>query len=72
MITGGFFYDPAEDDPVTADGLINFQQIGNDNVAVPTHLFKMVVGQQGTALKPIAFVAVNKKPLASSIRLTTH
>jgi DNA/RNA endonuclease G (NUC1) len=37
MITGGFFYDPAEDDPSTADGVIVFQQIGNGSVAVPTH-----------------------------------
>lgn len=28
MITGGFFYDPKEDDAATADGLIDFKQIG--------------------------------------------
>lgn len=62
MITGGFFYDPAEDDPATADGLLTFQQIGNGNVAVPTHIYKIVVGRAGTTLKAIAFVAPNKKP----------
>jgi endonuclease G len=62
MITGGFFYDPAEDDPATADGIINFLQIGNGSVAVPTHIFKLVAGQSGTTVKAIAFVAENKKP----------
>jgi endonuclease G, mitochondrial len=64
MVTGGFFYDPAEDNPATADGLINFEQIGAGNVAVPTHLFKIVVGESGTTHKVIAFVAENKKPPA--------
>ena len=64
MITGGFFYDPAEDDPATADGIIHFQQIGSGNVAVPTHVFKLVVGRNGTQTKAIAFVAPNKKPPA--------
>jgi DNA/RNA endonuclease G (NUC1) len=63
VITGGFFYDPAEDNPATADGVINFQQIGNGNVAVPTHIFKIVVGRNGTELRAIAFIAENKKPL---------
>jgi DNA/RNA endonuclease G (NUC1) len=63
MITGGFFYDPAEDDPQTADGVILFTQIGNGNVAVPTHVFKIVVGEDaGGQLKAIAFVAANNKP----------
>ena len=64
MITGGFFYDPKEDDPDTADGLIPFDQIGNGNVAVPTHVFKLVVGKSGGTNKAIAFVAENKKPKA--------
>ena len=65
MITGGFFYDPAEDDPATADGLITFSQIGNGLVAVPTHVFKIVVGEDANnQLKAIAFVAVNKKPVS--------
>ena len=64
MITGGFFYDPAEDNPATADGLIEFEQIGTGNVAVPTHEFKLVVGKNGSSTKAIAFVAENKKPKA--------
>lgn len=63
MITGGFFYDPAEDDPATADGVIVFEQIGDGNVAVPTHVFKLVVGEGSNGeVKAIAFVAENKKP----------
>ena len=63
MITGGFFYDPAEDDPSTADGVVIFEQIGDGAVAVPTHVFKIVVGEgDGGALKAIALVAENKKP----------
>ena len=64
MISGWFFYDPKEDDPDTADGLIPFDQIGSGLVAVPTHVFKLVVGQNGSARKAIAFVAENKKPKA--------
>jgi endonuclease G len=64
MITGGFFYDPDEDDPSTADGLVEFQQVGNGAVAVPTHVFKIVVGRRGTDLMAIAFVAENKKPVS--------
>ena len=64
MITGGFFYDPAEDVPATADGLVPFQQIGANKVAVPTHIFKIVVGTSGGQTKAIAFVAENKRPTA--------
>jgi len=55
VITGPMFYDPAEDDPHTADGYIDYQTIG-DGVAVPTHCYKIIAwkddqGQwQGTAL----------------------
>lgn len=63
MITGGFFYDPEEEDPATADGLIQFQQVGDGNVAVPTHVFKIVVGLgPDNALRAIAFSMANQKP----------
>jgi endonuclease G, mitochondrial len=62
-ITGGFFYDPAEEDPATADGLIPFEQIGPGSVAVPTHIFKVVVGRNAmNQLQAIAFVSENKRP----------
>ena len=65
MITGGFFYDPAEDDPDTADGRILFDQIGAGLVAVPTHVYKIVVAQNANdEWQAIAFIAANKKPTA--------
>lgn len=63
MITGGLFYDPAEDDSNTADGLVVFDQIGPGLVAVPTHVFKIVVAQNSNEdWQAIAFIAPNKKP----------
>jgi len=62
-ITGGFFYDPAEEDPATADGLIEFEQIGDGAVAVPTHVYKVVVGRNASnELQAIAFVMPNERP----------
>jgi DNA/RNA endonuclease G (NUC1) len=62
-ITGGFFYDPAEEDPATADGLIPVEQIGPGLVAVPTHLFKIVVGRNtSNEWQAIAFVVENRRP----------
>jgi DNA/RNA endonuclease G (NUC1) len=69
MITGGFFYDPAEENAATADGAITYQLIGDGKVAVPTHVFKLVVGRRGTQQSAIAFVAENKRP-ASQWRFT--
>lgn len=45
IITGPMFYEAAED-PETGsggDGVINYYVIGSNDVAVPTHTFKMVV-----------------------------
>ena len=62
-ISGGFFYDPEEDNPATADGIIIFKQIGKGKVAVPTHVFKIIVGEDsGGEVKAIAFAAKNEKP----------
>lgn len=58
MITGAFFYDPEEEDPNTADGIINYQTIGNGSVAVPTHFYKIVITT--TPLRAIGFVAENR------------
>jgi endonuclease G, mitochondrial len=61
ILTGGLFYDPKEDDATTADGLINFEQIGQDLVAVPTHFFKIVVAKgQGGRWEAIGFVLENR------------
>lgn len=52
VITGPMFYDP-EDDPDSpgphADGLINYSVIGPHLVAVPTHLFKIVLAPRTRA-----------------------
>jgi endonuclease G, mitochondrial len=57
--TGPVFYDPKEDTAVTADGTVSYKTIGKDSVAVPTHFYKIVVVQDGTAWKSIAFVLPN-------------
>lgn len=54
VLTGGFFYDPAEEDETTADGLIPFQAIGGNQVSVPTHLYKIVLAPEGPAQPPPA------------------
>lgn len=62
IITGGFFYDPKEDDPATADGVIDYQTIGNGAVAVPTHFYKIVARQDDAGdWDAIAFVMANRK-----------
>lgn len=61
MITGGLFYDPAEDDPETADGLIEYAIIGEGAVAAPTHFYKIVVARDGEAWKAVAFVLENQR-----------
>lgn len=52
VITGPMFYDP-EDDPETPgpnpDGVINYDVIGPHEVAVPTHLFKIVLAPRSRA-----------------------
>jgi endonuclease G len=62
VITGGMFYDPAEDDPQTADGVVNYFTIGVDVVAVPTHFYKIVVGRKAgdSQASAIAFVLENR------------
>lgn len=66
IVTGSFFYDPREEDPATADGLIEYRQIGPGDVSVPTHLYKIVFAQgPDEQWKAVAFVAENrayKKP----------
>ncbi|HSB13988.1 MAG TPA: DNA/RNA non-specific endonuclease [Bryobacteraceae bacterium] len=61
QITGGMFYDPAEEDEKTADGLIEYTTIGKDNVGVPTHFYKIVAGKGPSGdWEAIAFVMENK------------
>lgn len=42
VITGPMFYDPKEENPLTATGAVRYKKIGPDKVAVPTHFYKIV------------------------------
>jgi endonuclease G, mitochondrial len=61
IVTGGFFFDPKEDDPARATGVIEIHTIGAGHVAVPTHFFKIVVAQFAgeSQSRAIAFVMDN-------------
>lgn len=61
IITGSMLYDPAEESPATADGFIDVTLIGDDEVVVPTHLFKIVVAKNTSGKwESIAFVFENR------------
>lgn len=61
IVTGPMFYDPAEEEPSTRDGIIPYSTIGPNNVAVPTHFYKIVVARSaGDAPEAIAFVFENR------------
>ena len=63
VITVPMFYDPKEENPLTADGSVTYRQIGQDHVAVPTHFYKIAVTfPRGAAGEPdaIAFVMENR------------
>jgi endonuclease G len=60
-VTGPMFYDPAEDEPATADGYVEYEMIG-DEVAVPTHFYKIVLWQDAQKKwMGTAFVMPNQK-----------
>lgn len=60
IVTGGFFFDPKEENPATADGLIEYSTIGPGAVAVPTHYFKIVLTPNGNdSWRAVAFVLEN-------------
>ncbi|MGO4220964.1 DNA/RNA non-specific endonuclease [Lysobacter sp. TAF61] len=62
VITGALLYDPDEEHAATADGWVEYFTIGA-GVAVPTHLFKIVVSQKGNGdVEAVAFVIANAKP----------
>ena len=71
IITGGIFYDPAEEDPDTADGIVEYSVIGSGQVAVPTHFYKIMVGESPDSgeLEAIAFVLANRKYGRKKVRL---
>ena len=61
VISGSIFHDPAEADPATADGWVEFERIGPNQVAVPTHLFKIVVAEVAGRVEALAFVMANER-----------
>jgi endonuclease G len=62
IVSGSFYFDPEEDDPAKADGLIRFEAIGSNSVAAPTHFYKLVVGQcPRGAWRALAFVMDNRR-----------
>lgn len=62
QITGPMFYDPKEDNPATANGAVSYKAIGKDHVAVPTHMFKIVIARRAKdgPWEAIAFVMENR------------
>ncbi len=61
VFTGGFFYDPKEEDPATANGRIKYRLIGPNEVAVPTHFYKVVFARdENGAPRAIGFVVENR------------
>jgi endonuclease G len=60
IITGSLVYDPKEENPATADGLVDVTLIGDNEVTVPTHLFKIVVAKNGNQWESLAFVFENR------------
>lgn len=62
VYTGGFFFDPKEESPATANGQVEFKRIGKNSVAVPTHFYKVVFGKNDKGqMRAVAFVLENKE-----------
>lgn len=61
IITGPMFYDPEEEDPTKADGLVPLKWV-KSRVAVPTHYYKIVVTERaGQPVQCVAFVLENRR-----------
>lgn len=62
VTTGTLFYDPKEENPMTATGWVEHKRIGLGRVSVPTHFYKIVVGRTAEGQwHCVAFVMENKK-----------
>ena len=59
-ITGVLYHDEAEDDPQTADGIVQVGTIGNGGVFVPTHFYKVVIWEDGDDLRSMTVVMRNQ------------
>lgn len=71
IISGPMFYDPLEEDETTADGLVPYITVGEGEVAIPTHCYKIILAKAGEEWEAIAFVFPNKK-YAKPYRLELH
>ena len=71
IITGPVFYDPYEENPQTADGLVEHYTIGLGGVSVPTHFYKIALQNHGGQWRVIAFVMENRDH-SSPYRLEDH
>ena len=66
VLTGGLFWEDEEDDPDRADGLIEYRIIGDGEVGVPTHFYKIVLARADEedgegSWRVVAFVLENRK-----------
>lgn len=60
VITGGMFYDPDEESRDTADGFVEYDVIGPNEVSVPTHFYKIVAANKDNEWEAIGFVLENR------------
>lgn len=59
-ITGAMFWDESEENPTSADGVVEYWVIGPNQVAVPTHTYKIAVRRTtGDRWECVAFVMEN-------------
>ena len=62
VITGAMIWDPKEDVETTATGRTVYYTIGANEVAIPTHLYKIVVSKSASGTwEAVAFVMENKE-----------
>lgn len=62
-ISGVLYYDPAEENSTSADGLVHVRTIGQGNVYVPTHFYKIVIWATESGVDGAAFVMENREYL---------
>lgn len=71
VTTGGFLYDPAEEDPATADGFAEYRVIGSGEVAAPSHFYKILLRCSEAGCTALAFTLENRA-YARPFRLAEH
>ncbi len=71
VVSGGFLYDPAEENPATADGFAEYRVIGPGQVAAPTHFYKIILRCGDAGCAALAF-ALENRAYARPFRLAQH